>query len=375
MSRLCCLIALIVLFSGCNLKTENCLVHDVDISGKYLGECLNGLAEGMGEARGRDTYIGTFKAGNPHGKGNYKWGAGSAWNGDMFVGEFRDGERKVGEYRSKNGIVYKGHFYKAKLYGFGTISYPSELLIDKNFIKSVKKKSQEYEVMGFWKDDKLLYGCDSDIDCENLWAETVQNIEIYLNGKNIVTAERDAAKLSLLLSKCLKNNVNDNDLMKCIEKENSLYVYTIAYTIAADAIKKGGFNDLDKIKAGMISSGEEILTVGVGNYVFGNIVLTSGAFDLSPIMVNLEKLAPDRKLIAIRNCNGVSFGCKLIVMGVVKQTGTITAIEAKQVLMYEELEFLISLDKNSKKAFKAMNLKGDVFDYIKNVSQQVIIHQ
>lgn len=64
----------------------DCKVLLEDISGEYEGDCKKGLAEGYGSAKGKDTYVGNFKKGLPHGTGIYTWA-----NGDVFDGEFEKG--------------------------------------------------------------------------------------------------------------------------------------------------------------------------------------------------------------------------------------------------------------------------------------------
>ncbi len=59
----------------------DCKVLKAEISLIYKGDCKNGLADGDGEASGRDHYIGEFKRGLPHGKGTYDWSTGEVYEG------------------------------------------------------------------------------------------------------------------------------------------------------------------------------------------------------------------------------------------------------------------------------------------------------
>jgi len=71
-----------------NSQTDSCKVLMEKISGKYIGKCMNGLANGEGKSIGEDTYIGTFKDGLPDGKGKYLFK-----NGDIFQGNWQNGKK------------------------------------------------------------------------------------------------------------------------------------------------------------------------------------------------------------------------------------------------------------------------------------------
>jgi hypothetical protein len=71
-----------------NAQTDSCKVLLDKISGKYTGECLNGLANGKGKSIGEDTFIGTFKDGLPDGNGKYIFK-----NGDVFIGNWLKGKK------------------------------------------------------------------------------------------------------------------------------------------------------------------------------------------------------------------------------------------------------------------------------------------
>ncbi len=103
-----------------------CKVLDPELQGTYAGGCMNGLADGSGEAAGTARYQGVFKAGKKHGKGiktwpdtgdryegdfvedrkqgtgTYAWGPRSAWAGENYRGAY------VGDQRHGPG-VYQWH--------------------------------------------------------------------------------------------------------------------------------------------------------------------------------------------------------------------------------------------------------------------------
>jgi hypothetical protein len=80
---------------------ELCKVLKPEISGKYMGKCKNGLADGKGLAEGTDKYEGKFAKGLPNGTGKYTWATGEVYEGSWKNGK-RDGQ---GKYTYKtNGV-------------------------------------------------------------------------------------------------------------------------------------------------------------------------------------------------------------------------------------------------------------------------------
>lgn len=119
---------------------QDCKVLDVEISGKYDGACVNGLAEGMGKAMGPSaSYEGDFIAGQKHGRGIKQWK-----NGDRYEGEFdTDFKQGRGIYTwSKSGAFaderYEGEYLNDKRHGQGRYDWPN---------------GEHYS--GEWKEDKL----------------------------------------------------------------------------------------------------------------------------------------------------------------------------------------------------------------------------
>jgi hypothetical protein len=67
---------------------EPCKVLKPEISGKYTGDCKNGLADGKGVAEGKDKYEGKFKKGFPNGHGIYTWSTG-----EVYIGSWNEGKK------------------------------------------------------------------------------------------------------------------------------------------------------------------------------------------------------------------------------------------------------------------------------------------
>jgi hypothetical protein len=71
---------------------------------------LTELAQGQGEARGADSYVGYFVKGKPDGKGTYTWA-----NGARLEGTFKNGKAHgEGVYISTKGVRYEGQFLDGK---------------------------------------------------------------------------------------------------------------------------------------------------------------------------------------------------------------------------------------------------------------------
>ena len=109
------LFCFVILVANASSAIAHCTVarSASSIRGDYQGECdeKSELANGEGEARGTDTYIGHFVQGKPDGKGVYTWQDGS-----RLDGSFKDGKAQgAGVYISAKGVRYEGQFVNGKL--------------------------------------------------------------------------------------------------------------------------------------------------------------------------------------------------------------------------------------------------------------------
>jgi hypothetical protein len=102
-----------------------CRVFDPELRDSYTGSCLNGLAEGKGEASGTARYEGEFKQGRKHGHGIKTWPTG-----DRYEGEFREDRKEGqgtytwGEGTPSAGEKYSGHYRSDMRDGTGTYEWP-----------------------------------------------------------------------------------------------------------------------------------------------------------------------------------------------------------------------------------------------------------
>lgn len=369
MQKILGLFLAVLLLLGCSGKTENCSVKDPDLSGKYYGECLNGFANGSGEAAGRDIYAGAFKSGLPDGNGTYKWGAGSEWEGDVYVGVFENGERVSGEYKWKNGIVENGSFYKSKLHGFGSIFYPSNELIRSEHVDKAKADGRGYLVSGYWSEGRLAFKCSSEVDCDRQWSDAVFEIEKLLKGNRLEWIQRWAMDWKLQIAKCGKKfefkTLPAGYLDECIGQMNSPIKYIVS--LASERNRKTIFN-LNEVKAGVAPEGQSIVTMGLGTYVIGNISLTFSMNDASPVIVNLEKIDRDSSLQVINKCQNIFDPCRLIVFGVPNKVGPSTVIKADFVMVLSDFEKLsrLNVDKQAVAAYRALGVRSEILDFILN---------
>lgn len=129
MSKLCaaCIASLLVLgiFSAVPGIAADCRVLDPELQGAYTGPCIDGLAQGKGEAKGSARYVGEFGAGRKHGAGVKEWP-----NGDRYEGRFADdlkhgyGVYAWGPRSQWAGQRYSGSYVKDRRHGAGVYTWP-----------------------------------------------------------------------------------------------------------------------------------------------------------------------------------------------------------------------------------------------------------
>jgi hypothetical protein len=112
-------LCMLVFCSGALLfSQENCSVLVKELEGSYAGDCKKGMAHGMGQAQGIDSYKGRFSKGLPHGTGTYTWSDGRIYEGEWSKG-LRDGEGTMTyPIEGKDSVsagLWKDDIYKGKI--------------------------------------------------------------------------------------------------------------------------------------------------------------------------------------------------------------------------------------------------------------------
>ena len=94
---------------------HDCGVRNGYLRGYYEGGCdeKTESANGQGEAKGADSYVGTFAKGRLDGEGVYTWEDGARLDGTFRA----DKAEGPGVYISSKGVRYEGPFHRGKLVG------------------------------------------------------------------------------------------------------------------------------------------------------------------------------------------------------------------------------------------------------------------
>ena len=132
---------LLLLFSILFFYSQNCKVLINTISESYKGKCLNGLAEGKGEGKGEDKYIGVFHEGLPEGKGKYIYKNGNTFEGNFKMGK-KEGKGIFTFLIGDNKMVQKGFWVNDEYVG---ISDTKELIsiTDRTNVSDYKIEKEE----------------------------------------------------------------------------------------------------------------------------------------------------------------------------------------------------------------------------------------
>ena len=104
----------LITFAGAALA-HDCQVRNGYLRGSYEGGCNEKIemAQGHGEAKGADRYVGNFENGRLDGAGVYTWESGARLEG-TFKADKAEG---AGVYVSAKGVRYAGPFHDGKLVG------------------------------------------------------------------------------------------------------------------------------------------------------------------------------------------------------------------------------------------------------------------
>lgn len=329
--RLIGILFLIFATSACSVKTNDCKVNDQDISGKYYGECSNGLANGSGNAEGRDKYIGQFKDGKPHGKGLYEWGASSSWAGEKYDGDWIDGERVYGKYISGNKSIYIGDFSNSLPHGYGVFQYNTknkdieQVMQNGEFDQSLTKR-------GFWFKGNYAFACIDRKDClEQLSAGQEKILEKFRASKE------DRKNITLMkdmfsISQCHVINPK-NSAEECL----SMATGPIASMVAMMRNKNQSLTDFSEVKAGFYPPKSKVVIAGLGYAASEILSLAASPLDTAPAMVNISNLDPDTKYSILQFCSSPISRCTLIVHANVRSTSPIVELTALSIANVDEI--------------------------------------
>lgn len=168
---------------------KGCYVNDSDLQGRYVGDCLNNVANGQGHAVGIDRYEGQFRMGDLEGLGTYTWRSGDYYfgefsggvfhgkgryvykSGNRFIGSFYQGKRHgPGTYTWADGSTFEGEYKNDKRNGFGSMTYTLETgkheIATLHFSKRVGKMQKgKFVLTGWWVDDMLVRECATPQAC------------------------------------------------------------------------------------------------------------------------------------------------------------------------------------------------------------------
>jgi hypothetical protein len=133
-------------------------VDDADINWAYVGPVNRlGKAEGQGEAKGRDRYVGEFKNGKKSGYGVYMERTGIRYEG-QFANDLANGQ---GVSIFPNGLIYEGEHKDGIFQGQGTLSMRNLFTYTGGFSDSlfngfgILEKHGQIKIIGDFKNGQL----------------------------------------------------------------------------------------------------------------------------------------------------------------------------------------------------------------------------
>jgi len=344
---------------GCSTKTSDCKVNDPNISLKYYGECRNGLANGYGEAQGRDRYSGSFKEGLQHGDGYYVWGESSQWAGNRFDGKWIKGESVVGKKIEKNNRIYIGEFSSFDAHGYG-------VMYSNNGNKNIEAmlKNNEFNgdqiKRGFWFKGDYVFSCGDHDDCINqLKAGQSVILEKFHESKEY-RQSLNIAKDIFLISNCFINTPN-RSAKECFFEANG----PLGVVAASLKNKNKSFNDLSEIRAGLYPEKSKVVVAGLGLMIGGVLTLATSPLDFfSPSTVDVNLLDPDSKYSLIQACSDLINRCQLGIYANVVSTSPIIELSAISVATGAEINQFQNGFQFMKSSIEKVEYKSDVLKFI-----------
>lgn len=166
------------------VTAQDCKVLLKTINQSYEGDCKKGKADGQGQAKGEDTYVGTFKKGVPHGEGVYTWTA----TGDIYKGSWEKGKKNgQGNLVKVDGAIVSG-FWKNDEY-IGLYEDPYKKLDKSSNVSAFTIKSAEGKSNGirFYikEDQKQVRNPAANVVVHHGNYTTVTNTSNYVELQNV----------------------------------------------------------------------------------------------------------------------------------------------------------------------------------------------
>lgn len=353
---------------------ESCTVFDKDIGNYYKGDCKDGLADGKGLAKGRDTYQGDFKAGGPHGYGVYTWGSGSGFEGDRYEGQWTNDQRTgVGKYTSASGQIDDGEFINGKFQRGKIIHADGQIheggLVDGKFDGIVRSLVPEawligrslpqpedwvlangyYEQTGLYRDGKFIISCTTLDECaqklESDNAETTEVItreQFRTEWRKAIEDDESFEPLSKSID-CVADFFEEQLFREgqdsvALKKAHSLMNDYTFLKSAAEACwpsqepvskaeqdkriieQKSSYvtKDFNSLKVDIDDLlGKKIKVSGIAVYMMDQMMLKKDAMSANFILTDISNISRDEKLSIFENCNNPMMGCKVTVEGTV----------------------------------------------------------
>lgn len=304
------------------LPVSTCVVLDPDISGSYSGDCLNGLAHGLGTAIGKDKYVGYFENGAAHGRGTYTWGENSDWPSMIAEAEWQNGGK----------------------FGYSVVSVDANESAQGNAWVKVagKREGQKIVYRGIMDDHERVFDCaehNSERTCYKAAVETTFDVASLFNTPEMKQIFNYSPEQTTVAVACIHDYFTDmiisegmNGFVVRIPSLTNEELMPVWLPCLFSGIPKLSFYEL---KANISTfEGKPINVEGEGRY-FGDIFYLSDANNSAvTITVDIDRLTTTNKVEVYRNCSDILAGCSATILGRGQEVLLSPGIEAMQVIIH-----------------------------------------